>query len=141
MQVYGTQRLKKPIAEEAGHRGRVKQSKITGLFKTLTAIDHQMNIQRRTHKLLKQMPGDLEHAVKSRGNQDEIANTLQDVMKRTNMGKYSQFKSSSFKEKQPFRLEFKDKPKERVEEVTNKKTSCSNCGSTDHYANNYSKAN
>ncbi|MBW0585475.1 hypothetical protein O181_125190, partial [Austropuccinia psidii MF-1] len=44
------------------------------------------------------------------------------------------------KEKQPFRVEFKDKPKERVSEVEKKRNSCHNCGSTDHYANNCPKA-
>ncbi|MBW0545093.1 hypothetical protein O181_084808 [Austropuccinia psidii MF-1] len=33
-------------------------------------------------------------------------------------------------------MDTKDKPKERVAEATNKKNSCHNCGSTDHYANN-----
>ncbi|MBW0527751.1 hypothetical protein O181_067466 [Austropuccinia psidii MF-1] len=61
-------------------------------------------------------------------------------MKRTNIGKYSPYKRSSFKEKQPFRVEIKDKPKETGEEVTKKKNSCHNCGSTDHYANNCQKA-
>ncbi|MBW0531910.1 hypothetical protein O181_071625, partial [Austropuccinia psidii MF-1] len=37
-------------------------------------------------------------------------------------------------------VEFKDKPKVRVAEVTKKKNSCHNCGSTDHYANNCAKA-
>ncbi|MBW0486964.1 hypothetical protein O181_026679 [Austropuccinia psidii MF-1] len=90
------------------------------------------------------MPGELEHAVKCRCNQsctiDDISKTLQDVRKRTNIGKYSKWKSSSFEEKQPFKVYFKDKPKERVEEVTKKKNSCHNCGSTDHYANNCPKA-
>ncbi|MBW0501033.1 hypothetical protein O181_040748 [Austropuccinia psidii MF-1] len=85
----------------------------------------------RNHKLLTQIPGELEHAVKWRCNQsctlDDIAKTLQDVRKRTNIGKYSQFKSSIFKEKKPFRVEFKDKPKERVEEMTKEKNSCHNC--------------
>ncbi|MBW0574621.1 hypothetical protein O181_114336 [Austropuccinia psidii MF-1] len=49
-------------------------------------------------------------------------------------------KRSSFKEKQAFRVEIKYKPKERVAEVTKKKNSCQNCGSTDHYANNCPKA-
>ncbi|MBW0520836.1 hypothetical protein O181_060551 [Austropuccinia psidii MF-1] len=84
--------------------------------KRLKAIDPQMNIQMNTHKLLTQIPGELEHAVKCRCNQsctlDEIANTLQD---------------------------FKDKPKEIMSEVTKKKNSCHNCGSTDLYANNCSK--
>ncbi|MBW0473149.1 hypothetical protein O181_012864 [Austropuccinia psidii MF-1] len=60
--------------------------------------------------------------------------------KRTNIGKYTPFKSSGFKEKQPSRVEFKEKPRERVAEVTKKKNSCHNCGSTDHYANNYPEA-
>ncbi|MBW0490543.1 hypothetical protein O181_030258 [Austropuccinia psidii MF-1] len=66
---------------------------------------------------------------------DDIANTLQDVRKRTNIGKYTPYKSSGFKGKQPFKVEFKDKPRERVEEGAKKKNSCHNCGSTDHYAN------
>ncbi|MBW0550800.1 hypothetical protein O181_090515 [Austropuccinia psidii MF-1] len=111
--------------------------------KRLKAIDPKMNTQMRNHKLLTQMLGELEHAVKCRCNQnfslDEIANTLQDIRKRTNIGKFSLYRSSSFKEKQPLRVDFKDKPRERVAEVTKKKNSCHNCGSTDHHANNCPK--
>ncbi|MBW0525912.1 hypothetical protein O181_065627 [Austropuccinia psidii MF-1] len=86
----------------------------------------------------------LEHAVKCRFKQsctlDDIVNTLQDVRKRRNIGKYSPYKSSGFREKPPFRVEFKDNPRERVSEMTKKKNSCPNCGSTDHYANDYLKA-
>ncbi|MBW0546301.1 hypothetical protein O181_086016 [Austropuccinia psidii MF-1] len=64
----------------------------------------------------------------------------QKTMKRTNIGKLTPYRSSSFKEKQPLRVELKDKPKERVAEVAKKKNSCHNCGSTDHYANNCPKA-
>ncbi|MBW0511573.1 hypothetical protein O181_051288 [Austropuccinia psidii MF-1] len=71
---------------------------------------------------------------------DEIANTLQDIRKRTNIGKYSTYRSSTFREKQFFRVEFKDKPRERVAEVTKKKNDCHKCGSTDHYGNNCPKA-
>ncbi|MBW0469012.1 hypothetical protein O181_008727 [Austropuccinia psidii MF-1] len=103
-----------------------------------------MNIQMRNDKLLTQIPGELEHAVKCRCNQkctlDDIANNLQDVRKRTNIGKYSPYKSSGFREKQPCRVEFKDKPQEGVAEVTKKKNSCHNCGSTDHYSNTFPKA-
>ncbi|MBW0476950.1 hypothetical protein O181_016665 [Austropuccinia psidii MF-1] len=103
-----------------------------------------MNTQMRNHKLLTQIPGELEHALKCRCNHnctlDEIANTLQDVRKRTNIGKFPPYGSSSFKEKQPFRVEFKDKPKERVAEVAKKRNSCHNLGSTDYYANNCPKA-
>ncbi|MBW0556449.1 hypothetical protein O181_096164 [Austropuccinia psidii MF-1] len=84
--------------------------------KRLKAIDPQMNIQMMNHKLLTQMRGELE--------------------KRINIGKYTPYKSSGFKEKQPFRVEFKEKPTERVAEVAKKKNSCHKCGSTGHYANN-----
>ncbi|MBW0543988.1 hypothetical protein O181_083703 [Austropuccinia psidii MF-1] len=112
--------------------------------KRLKAIDPQMKIQMRNHKLLTLLPGELEHAVKFRCNQnftlDYIANTLQDIRKRTNIGKLTPYKSSGFKEKQPFRVEFEDKPKERVAEMTKKKNSCHSCGSTYHHANNCPKA-
>ncbi|MBW0475749.1 hypothetical protein O181_015464 [Austropuccinia psidii MF-1] len=62
------------------------------------------------------------------------------AFKRTNVGKYTPYKSSGFKEKQLFRVAFKDKFGERVAEVTKKKNSCHNCGSTDHYSNNCLKA-
>ncbi|MBW0586552.1 hypothetical protein O181_126267 [Austropuccinia psidii MF-1] len=111
--------------------------------KRLKAIDPQMNIQMRNHKLLTQLPGELEHAVKCRCNQNctlyDIANTLQDIGKRTNICKFSLYKSSSFKEKQPLRVEFQDKHRERVEEVVKKKNTCHNCGSKDRYANNCPK--
>ncbi|MBW0504036.1 hypothetical protein O181_043751 [Austropuccinia psidii MF-1] len=115
----------------------LRQSKI------LKAIDPQLNIQMRNIKLLKPMPGELEHAVKCSCNKnftlDEIANTLQDLRKRTHIGKYNPYKSSSFKEKQAFRVEFKDKTRERVAEVAKKKNSCHNCGSKYHHANNCAK--
>ncbi|MBW0592770.1 hypothetical protein O181_132485 [Austropuccinia psidii MF-1] len=112
--------------------------------KRLKAIDPQMNLQMRNHQLLTQLPGELEHAVKCICNPnctiDDIANNLQDIRKSTKLGKFTPYKSSSFKEKQPFRVEFKDKPKERVAEVAKKRNSCHNCGSTDHYAKNCPKA-
>ncbi|MBW0573518.1 hypothetical protein O181_113233 [Austropuccinia psidii MF-1] len=112
--------------------------------KRLKAIDPQMNTQMTNHKLLTQMARELEYKVKCRCNHnctlDDIANTLQNVRKRTIIGKYTPYKSSGFKEKQPFRVEFKDKHRERVAEVAKKKKSCHNCGSTDHYANNCPKA-
>ncbi|MBW0535101.1 hypothetical protein O181_074816 [Austropuccinia psidii MF-1] len=115
-----------------------------GKYKRLKAIHSQMNIQMRNHKLLTQLPGELEHAVKCRCNQncilDDIANTLHDIRKRTNIEKFSLYRSNSFKKKQPLRMEFKDKPIERVAEVEKKKNSFHNCGSSDHYANNCPKA-
>ncbi|MBW0484016.1 hypothetical protein O181_023731 [Austropuccinia psidii MF-1] len=71
---------------------------------------------------------------------NDIANTLQDVRKRTNIYKHSPYKSSGFKEKQPFKVEFEEKHRSRVAEVAKKKNSCHNCGSTDHWANNCPKA-
>ncbi|MBW0561133.1 hypothetical protein O181_100848 [Austropuccinia psidii MF-1] len=113
------------------------------ITKRLKAIDPQMNIQMRNHKLLTQIPGELEHAVKCRLNHnctlDDVENTLQHVRKRTNIGKHTTHERSVFTEKQPFRVEFKAKARERVAEV-GKKNSCHNCGSTDHYANNCPKA-
>ncbi|MBW0494199.1 hypothetical protein O181_033914 [Austropuccinia psidii MF-1] len=91
------------------------------------------------------MQGELYHAIKVIWNQsftlDDISNTLQDLRKRTNIGKYSPYKSISLKEKKPSRVDIKDKAKERVAGVIKKKNSCNSCGSTDHYANNFPKAN
>ncbi|MBW0547994.1 hypothetical protein O181_087709 [Austropuccinia psidii MF-1] len=79
--------------------------------KRLKAIDTQMKIQMRNHKLLTQLPGELEHAVKCRCNQnctlDDIANTLQDIRKRTNIGKFTPYNSSGLKEEQTFRAKNK----------------------------------
>ncbi|MBW0517260.1 hypothetical protein O181_056975 [Austropuccinia psidii MF-1] len=112
--------------------------------KRLKAIDHQMNIQMKNHKLLTKMQGELDHAVKCRFNQnwalDDIENTLKYLRKTANIGKYTPYKSSGFKEKQHFTMEFKDKPREKVKKVTKKKNSFHNCGSTDHYSNNCPEA-
>ncbi|MBW0501373.1 hypothetical protein O181_041088 [Austropuccinia psidii MF-1] len=106
--------------------------------KRLKAIDPQINTQMRNHKLLTQRPGELENAVKCICNHnctlDDIANNLKEVRKRTNIGKFTPYKSSGFKDKQPLRVEFKDNPKERVAEMAKKKNSCHNCCSTDHCA-------
>ncbi|MBW0492796.1 hypothetical protein O181_032511 [Austropuccinia psidii MF-1] len=83
--------------------------------KRIKAIDPQRNIQMRNHKLLTQMPGELENAVKCSCNQNctlnYIENPLRDIRKRANIGKYLPYKSSGFKEKKPFRVEFKKNPK------------------------------
>ncbi|MBW0495789.1 hypothetical protein O181_035504 [Austropuccinia psidii MF-1] len=112
--------------------------------KRLKGMDPQINIQMRNHKLLTQMLGELEHSVKCKCSHnftvDDIANTLQDVRKRSDIGKYFPYKSSGFKEKQPFGVEFKDKDRERVEDVAKNINSCHNCGSTYHYFINCPKA-
>ncbi|MBW0524504.1 hypothetical protein O181_064219 [Austropuccinia psidii MF-1] len=96
--------------------------------KILKAIDPQMNIEMRNHRLLTKPPGELEHEVKCRCNQTgglaDIANTLKDIKKRTNMGKFTPYKSSGLKENQRFRVELKEKPKERVAEVAKKRNPC-----------------
>ncbi|MBW0572429.1 hypothetical protein O181_112144 [Austropuccinia psidii MF-1] len=83
--------------------------------KRLEAIDSQMDIQMRNHKPVTQLPGELEDALKCRCNQnctlDDIANTLQDIRKRTNIGKFTPYKSSGFREKQSFRVDLKTNPK------------------------------
>ncbi|MBW0527003.1 hypothetical protein O181_066718 [Austropuccinia psidii MF-1] len=57
--------------------------------KRLKAIGPQMNMQMRNNKLLTQMLGELEHAMKCRCNKsctlDEISNTLQDARKKKNI--------------------------------------------------------
>ncbi|MBW0479814.1 hypothetical protein O181_019529 [Austropuccinia psidii MF-1] len=61
--------------------------------KIVKAIYPQMKIQMRKNKLLTQVVGELEHAVKCMCIQsftlDEISNTLEDVRKRKDIGKYS----------------------------------------------------
>ncbi|MBW0489575.1 hypothetical protein O181_029290 [Austropuccinia psidii MF-1] len=103
-----------------------------------------MNIHKRNHKILTQIPGELRHTLKCRCNHnctlDDIANTLQDIRKRANIGKSLPYKSSGFRDKQPFRVKIREKPRERVAEVAKKNNYCHNCGSTDHYANNFPKA-
>ncbi|MBW0489993.1 hypothetical protein O181_029708 [Austropuccinia psidii MF-1] len=93
----------------------------------------------RNHKLQTQLPGEVDHAVKCKCNPsftlDDIAKILQDVSKRKNIGKYFSYKGNSFNEKQPFRVKNKDKPRKKVAELTKKKKSCPNCGSTDHFSN------
>ncbi|MBW0561402.1 hypothetical protein O181_101117 [Austropuccinia psidii MF-1] len=84
--------------------------------KRLKFIDPQMNIQMKNHELLNQIPGKLKHAVKFRCSHnctlDDIPNILQDISKRKNIEKSSPYKRIHFREKQPFRVEFKDKPRE-----------------------------
>ncbi|MBW0467355.1 hypothetical protein O181_007070 [Austropuccinia psidii MF-1] len=113
------------MEEGAGHSGRVKSSKskvvVLGYGTRPRHLKMTSTLWTKIHM------------------SDDIANTLQDIRKSTNIWKYSTYKSSGFKKKQPFRVELKDKPRERVAEVTKKKNSCHNCGSTDHYDNNFPK--
>ncbi|MBW0463898.1 hypothetical protein O181_003613 [Austropuccinia psidii MF-1] len=113
------------MAEETGHGGRVKSSKGTAM---VLGYGKQPCPLKMTNTLWTKI-----HM------SDGIANTLQDVRKRSDIGKNTPYKSSGFQEKRPFSVEFQDKPREWVAEVE-KKTSCHNCGSTDHCANNCPKA-
>ncbi|MBW0585847.1 hypothetical protein O181_125562 [Austropuccinia psidii MF-1] len=101
-----------------------------------------MKIQMRNNKLLTQIPGELENAVKFRCNKDctldGISNNLQGVGKNTNIGKYSLYKGNSLRG-QPFRDENEDKPRDKVAEVLIKRNSCHNCGSKDHCSKKPSK--
>ncbi|MBW0482444.1 hypothetical protein O181_022159 [Austropuccinia psidii MF-1] len=66
--------------------------------KRLKAIDPQMKIQMRDHKLLTEIPGELNHAINCICNRsftlDEISKTLEDVRKRTNIGKNPYIKAT-----------------------------------------------
>ncbi|MBW0485984.1 hypothetical protein O181_025699 [Austropuccinia psidii MF-1] len=81
-----------------------------------------MNIQMRNQKLLKQPPGELEHAGIYRCNKDltldDISNTLKEVRKCKNVGKYLFYEGNNFREKNPFRVGNKethgDKAKKKV---------------------------
>ncbi|MBW0471713.1 hypothetical protein O181_011428 [Austropuccinia psidii MF-1] len=92
--------------------------------KRLKAIDPEISIQMRSHKLLKQIPGELAHSVKCRCNQsctlDDISNTLEDYFERD-----TTIESGLQRQTQ-----------RKKAEVTKKRNNCHNCGSTDHYANN-----
>ncbi|MBW0533582.1 hypothetical protein O181_073297 [Austropuccinia psidii MF-1] len=57
------------------------------------------------------------------------------IIQNYTIGKYSPYKRSGFRELQTLRVRFKDKPRERVAEVTKRKNSYTNCGSTDYYSN------
>ncbi|MBW0566378.1 hypothetical protein O181_106093 [Austropuccinia psidii MF-1] len=60
--------------------------------KRLEGIDPHMKIQMRINTLLTQVPGELEHASKSRGNNngtlDDIETTLQEVSIKASIGRY-----------------------------------------------------
>ncbi|MBW0469373.1 hypothetical protein O181_009088 [Austropuccinia psidii MF-1] len=75
-EIHGRRNLPRWKMDKAPYEWCLRQ------FKRLKAIDAQMNIEMRNNKLLTQMPGELEHAVKCRCNQnctpDDIENTLQD---------------------------------------------------------------
>ncbi|MBW0561413.1 hypothetical protein O181_101128 [Austropuccinia psidii MF-1] len=135
------------MAEETGHGGRVKSSKSTvmepGYGKTAKSFENdKYSVDKDSYEWCLRQSKRLQ-AIDPQMNiqMNEISNTLQDIRKRTNIGKFTQYRNSGFKEKQPFRVDFKDKPRERVAEVANKKNSCHNCGSTCHYSNNCPKAN
>ncbi|MBW0487934.1 hypothetical protein O181_027649 [Austropuccinia psidii MF-1] len=111
--------------------------------KRIKAIDPQMITRMRNHKLLIKIPRELDNAITCICNKsctmNDIANSLKALRNRKNIRKHSQYRRSSFKEKQPFRVYIKDKPKEILAEVTKKNNSCHNFESTDHYANNCPK--
>ncbi|MBW0504813.1 hypothetical protein O181_044528 [Austropuccinia psidii MF-1] len=62
--------------------------------------------------------------------------TFQDVRNRANKWKCSPYEGSSFREKQPLKVDNKDKPRKKVTDVPNKKNSYHIYGSKDYYTNN-----
>ncbi|MBW0493587.1 hypothetical protein O181_033302 [Austropuccinia psidii MF-1] len=102
------------MAEETGHGGRVRLSKSKEISKRLKAIDPQMNISMSNHKLVTQIPGDVEHAVKFRCNKSCTLDDIETLYKIQNQRKNGR---SYQEEKYP-----------------------NNCGSADHYANNFPNA-
>ncbi|MBW0483671.1 hypothetical protein O181_023386 [Austropuccinia psidii MF-1] len=95
-------------------------------------------------KVFTEMPGELKHAIKCICKQsctpDDISNSLQDVRKRKNIGSNSLYRGNSSEEKKPSRFDNKDKPKEKISDLTKNKKICHIYGSTDHYSNKYPSA-
>ncbi|MBW0584730.1 hypothetical protein O181_124445 [Austropuccinia psidii MF-1] len=87
-----------------------------------------MNIQMRNHKLLTQVPGELELAVKSRCNKectlDDISNTLQEVRSKTSIGGYDTHSTGDNWENTILETKEADDPEE-----LGKPGICHNCGS------------
>ncbi|MBW0593629.1 hypothetical protein O181_133344 [Austropuccinia psidii MF-1] len=88
----------------------------------------------RNHKLLTQLPGDLEHAVECRCSKestlDKISNTLQEVRIRTSIGRYNN--NSTGDNRQNPTLEAKE-THDSESEITK---GFQNCESPNHYAGN-----
>ncbi|MBW0575794.1 hypothetical protein O181_115509 [Austropuccinia psidii MF-1] len=99
------------------------------------SLENRNEIEKRNNELL-----DMD-VIRKSGVLDSLKDlNILILRKRTNIGKFSLYRSSSFKEKQHLKVEFKDKLRERVGEVEKKKNSCHNCGSTNHYSNNCPRA-
>ncbi|MBW0470022.1 hypothetical protein O181_009737 [Austropuccinia psidii MF-1] len=91
----------------------------------------------RNHKLLTNLPGDLEHAVKSRFSKestlDKISATLQEVRIKTFIGRYNNHSIGDNRENPT--LEDKETHDSEYE-IT---TGSHNCESPNHYADNFPK--
>ncbi|MBW0575210.1 hypothetical protein O181_114925 [Austropuccinia psidii MF-1] len=92
---------------------------ISGVLKTsnrFKAIYPPIKIQISNHKLFTQITGELENTVEFRCSKnctlDDIANTLKDVRKRTNIGKYFPYRGNILRDKHPSSVENKYKPRE-----------------------------
>ncbi|MBW0528459.1 hypothetical protein O181_068174 [Austropuccinia psidii MF-1] len=92
----------------------------------------------RDHKLLTQMPGELEHAVKSRCEKDftlgEIANNLQEVWIGKSIGRYNNNRTGAKR----YNPTIERKEAHYPEELEKTRT-CHRCGSPNHYADNCPK--
>ncbi|MBW0465258.1 hypothetical protein O181_004973 [Austropuccinia psidii MF-1] len=110
--------------------------------KRLKFIDPEMTIKMRNHNLLKKLPRHLEHAVKCRCSKtisiDEIENFIQDVRKKTSIGSSLPYRSHDSRVK-PKILTEKDMEPTNDAEAPRRINTFHNCGSPDHYVNNFPK--
>ncbi|MBW0463211.1 hypothetical protein O181_002926 [Austropuccinia psidii MF-1] len=105
--------------------------------KRLNSIDPQITSEIRNHKLLIKLPEDLEHALKCICSKeftlDAISNTLQEVRRRTHIGRYYTDRAGDNRESPT--LEAKEAQYSKVQMTK----ACHKCGSPNHYENSFSK--
>ncbi|MBW0488741.1 hypothetical protein O181_028456 [Austropuccinia psidii MF-1] len=129
MLAYGTQKKKektisfendKYSVDSAPSEWCIKQ------YKRLKSMDLHKNNPMRNKKLLIGFSGELEHASIGRCNKDGtvdyISNTLKEVRKKKNIGKYSLYQQNSFREKQNFSDFKKKKPEKKWQKYLGKRT-------------------
>ncbi|MBW0518130.1 hypothetical protein O181_057845 [Austropuccinia psidii MF-1] len=99
----------------------------------------------RNHKLLEKLPGDLGNAVRFRFrkefNMDNAANILQEVWEGTSIGRYTEYKINTFRDKHRFVMDPKDRSRDKWVEISKKRNLSQNCGSSDHFAKSSPKTN
>ncbi|MBW0510209.1 hypothetical protein O181_049924 [Austropuccinia psidii MF-1] len=97
-----------------------------------------MNMKMRDHKLLTQIPGELEHAIKSRCKKDctlgEITNTLQEVWIGKSIGRYDNNRTGANRYNPTLERKEAHYPAE-----LEKTRTCHRCGSPNQYEDNCPK--